>query len=112
MKEKNYWTEYGKELELEKEIEKLGVEKVESGEVKLPEKAAREMGIKPTVTADTPMEAVFKVAGVALTDDQIAAGKKKSIIKSIRWLAEWFIYELLKAGFIVKWVKGKFERKR
>ena len=104
MEKESYWKEYGKELELEKEIQEMGVEKVESGEVKLPERMAKQMGIKPTVVAGT------QFSGVSLTDAQLTTGKAKPVTKSIRWLVEWFIYELLKAHFIIKFIKGKIFR--
>lgn len=99
-------------MEAEKEIKELGIEKVESGEVPVPEDLAKEMGLEHPVTAETPFEKAldFKISGVSLTDDQITVGKKQPIQKSFRWLVEWFIMELLKAKYLVAWIKGKFKR--
>lgn len=111
-----YWENYAREIELEKEIAEMGgVEKVEAGEVKVPENLAKEMGIKPFVEVQTPMAQVvsdFKVSGVSLADDQISQGAVKPTSSGFRWLVEWFIYELLKAHFVVKFVKGKFGRSK
>lgn len=110
-----YWENYAREIELEKEVEEMGgVEKIESGEVKVPEKIAKEMGIKASVNIQTPMANVtnFSVRGVALSDDQINLGLKKPTSSGIRWLVEWFIYQLLKAHFHIKRIKGKIFRKR
>lgn len=110
-----YWETFGHEIELEKEIAELGVEKVENGAVKLPEDVAEEMGIAPTVTIETPIhEAVpgFSARGVVLTDETLSFGKAQPTTKSFRWLTEWFIYELLKGGFIVKLIKGKIQREK
>ncbi len=108
-----YWLSYGHELETEKEMEELGIDRVESGEVRVPQDLAREMGIKPQAVAETPIHHAipeFAVRGKVLTDDQLAEGKKAPVSKSFRWLAEWFIYELLKAGYLVKFFRGSVVR--
>lgn len=109
-----YWENYAKEIEIEKEIAELGgVEKVESGEVKLPEAIAKEMGIQPTVTIETPIKKTlddFTVRGVTLSDDQLNAGMKKPTTSAFRWLVEWFVAQLKKAHYVVKSVGGKMKR--
>jgi anti-sigma28 factor (negative regulator of flagellin synthesis) len=110
--QEKYWKEYGGELETEKKVEEIGIEEIESGEVKVPPDLAKKMGLKEAVNEETPFEKAldFKIAGVSLTDDQITVGKKQPVNKSFRWLVEWFIMELLKAKYLVSWVKGKFRR--
>lgn len=111
----DYWENYAREIEIEKEIAELGgVEKVESGEVKVPEDVAKEMGIKPTVTVETPIEKAtgFSIGGVSLDDSKLAMGIAKPTSSGFRWLVEWFIYQLLKAHFFVKKVKGKIIRQK
>lgn len=112
----DYWEHYAREIELEKEVAEMGgVEKIESGEVKVPEPMAKEMGIKPTVTADTPIANVvpgFTIRGVALSDDQLGIGLSKPTSSGFRWLVEWFIYQLLKAHFFVKKIQGKVFREK
>lgn len=111
-----YWENYAREIELEKEILEMGgIEKVESGEVKLPENLAKEMGVAPVVNVNTPIAQttdVFKVAGISLTDDQVGAGTAKPVSTGFRWLVEWFIYQLRKAHYIVKKVHGKITRQK
>lgn len=110
-----YWENYAREIELEKEIMELGgIEKVETGEVKLPEDVAAEMGIKPTVNVQSPIANVtnFSIRGVALSDDQITIGLTKPMSSGLRWLVEWFIYQLLKAHFLIKKVHGKIFRQK
>lgn len=110
-----YWERYAREIEIEKELEALGgIEKVESGEVKVPKDIAAEMGIKPAVTIETPISKAtdFTVRGVSLTDDQLSAGLTKPISSGLRWLVEWFIYQLLKAHFFVKKIHGKIFRRK
>ena len=105
----DYWENYAREIELEKEILEMGgVEKVESGEVKLPEKVALEMGIRPTTNIQTPMEAAvgFSIRNISLSDDQLSNGLTKPTSSGIRWLVEWFIYQLLKARYHIQRVKG------
>lgn len=111
----DYWENYAREIEIEKELEAIGgVERIESGEVKVPPKLAKEMGIKPAVTEQTAVSAVtdFKIRGISLSDDQVTSGLTKPTSKGLRWLVEWFIYQLLKAHFIVKKIKGKIIRSK
>lgn len=109
-----YWESYAREIELEKEIAEIGgVEKVESGEVSISPEIAKEMGIKPAVTAQTPIKNIipdFSIRGVALSDDQLGVGAAKPTSSGFRWLVEWFIYQLLKAHFLVKRAGGKILR--
>lgn len=110
-----YWENYAREIELEKEILELGgVEKVASGEVKVPEQLAREMGVKPTVNIQTPLAQAtgFSIRGVSLSDDQLSAGLIKPTSSGLRWLVEWFIYQLLKAHYHIKRIKGKIFREQ
>lgn len=108
-----YWENYAREIELEKEILEMGgIEKIESGEVPIPEKVAGEMGILPSVGAHTPMATVtgFTVRGKSLSDDQLTAGLTKPTSSGFRWLVEWFIYQLLKAHVVIKRVKSRVVR--
>ncbi len=110
-----YWENFAREIELEKKIEEVGgVEKIETGEVKVPKDVAAEMGIKPTVTAETPVAAAtgFSVRGVSLSDDQMSAGIAKPTSSGLRWLVEWFIYQLQKAHYLVKQIKGRVFREK
>ena len=110
-----YWESYAREIELEKQILEMGgIEKVEAGEVKVPENVAKEMGIEPTVTVHTPMEKAtgFSVSGVTFSDDQITSGLVKPTSSGLRWMVEWFIYQLLKAHFHIKRIKGVVTRQK
>lgn len=110
-----YWENYAREIELEKKILEMGgVEKVASGEVPIPDNIAKEMGIKPSVTIETPIANVsdFNVRGVSLSDDQLGTGLTKPTSSGFRWLVEWFIYQLLKAHFHLKKIKGKIFRSK
>lgn len=111
-----YWENYAREIELEKKILEIGgVEKVENGEVSVPENLAKEMGIKPTVEIQTPIAQTtnaFSIRGTSLTDDQLTAGITKPTSSGFRWLVEWFIYQLLKAHFHVKRIKGQIVRQK
>ncbi len=110
-----YWESYAREIELEKEIEEMGgIEKVEAGEVKIPAEVAKEMGVTPVVGPQTPMAVAtgFSVRGVSLTDDQLTTGRSSPTSTGIRWLVEWFIFQLLRAHFFVKKIKGKIVREK
>lgn len=108
-----YWENYSREIELEKEILEMGgVEKIESGEVAVPKDLAKEMGIKPAVTEQTAVSSQtgFSIGGVAYDDNQLSAGLTKPTSSGLRWVVEWFIYQLLKAHFHIKRVKNKIIR--
>lgn len=110
-----YWEKYAREIELEKELEAMGgIEKVESGEVKVPEKIAKEMGIKPTTDISTPIEVAtgFSIRGISLSDDQLSIGIKKPTSSGFKWLVEWFIYQLLKAHYHIKLLHGRIVREK
>ncbi len=115
-KEENdeYWLKFSKEIEAEKEaVEVGGMEKISNAEAVITPKLAAEMGVKPTPTPISQHQGDdFTVRGVSLTDDQITMGAKKSSAFSLRWLVEWFVYQLLKAHFLVKRVHGKFVRQK
>ena len=107
-----FWKEYAKEIETELEIKEIGIEKVESGQVRLPEEIAKEMGVKPVYdgaqTSNKP--AAFSIRGMSLSDDQLSKDISAKEDTAVRWLAEWFIYQLKKAHYHVKVVKGKVLR--
>lgn len=109
----DYWENYSREIELEKEVLEMGgVEKVATGEVPIPEQVAKEMGVKASVGAGTQVSQAgdFKVSGVSLDDTQLSLGVSKPISSGFRWLVEWFIYQLLKAHFHIKKTGGKVVR--
>ncbi len=109
----DYWEKFAREIEVEKEIAEMGgVEKIASGEVPIAADVAKEMGVKPTVTIETPIEKAtgFSIRGVSLDDNQITSGSTKPVSSGFRWLIEWFIYQLKKAHYVIKKVKGKIWR--
>ena len=108
-----YWENYAREIELEKKIAEIGgMEKLASGEIPLPEPIAKEMGLVKEEPKEIPVSknTDFNVRGVALTDEQLGIGVTKPTSSGLRWLVEWFIYQLLKAHFAVKKVRGKILR--
>lgn len=108
-----YWENYSREIELEKEILEMGgMEKIESGEVAVPAEVAKEMGIKPISNEQSPMGNItgFSIGGVAYDDNQLSAGLTKPTSSGLRWVVEWFIYQLLKTHYHVKRVKNKIMR--
>lgn len=110
-----YWENYSREIELEKEVLELGgIEKIDRGEVDVPPQLASEMGIKAVTDAHSPMQSPtgFSVSGVSLDDSQLSQGMQKPTSSGFRWIVEWFIYELLKAHYHVKKVKNKIVRSK
>ncbi len=108
-----FWKEYAQEIETELEIKEMGgVEKVASGEVQLPEEIAKEMGVKPVYDVGPAQNkpTVFSIKGLSLSDDQLSQDIIAKEDTAVRWLAEWFIYQLKKAHYQVKVVKGKVLR--
>lgn len=110
-----YWENYAREIELEKEVLEMGgVEKIDQGEVQVPDKIAKEMGIQNVPGAHSPMSQTtgFSVSGVTLDDNQLTTGIQKPTSSGFKWLAEWFIYQLLKAHYHITRVKDKVIRSK
>lgn len=107
----DYWLEYGGEIAAEKEAKASGgIEAIQTGEVNIPQDLAEVMGIQtvPTkIDLSQPTTKDFKVGGVTLNDQQLTDDIHQPEENALRWLAEWFIYQLKKAHYGVKIVKGK-----
>lgn len=108
-----FWLEYAAEIKEEERVKELGgMEKIQAGEVPVPEDLAREMGIGPKLSPPPPplRPVEFSVRGVTLSDDQLTEGEKKPLDNAYRWLVTWFIYQLQKAHYHIKVIKGKITR--
>ncbi len=79
------------EIELPKEIERVGVKAVPQS-VKIPKNLER-VGVKPA--GDNVQLGTGKSIQLPLTDTQIVEGLKSSVGDSLRWLAEWCRKKLL-----------------
>lgn len=77
----------GNEMELPKEVVQAGV-RVQPTSVPIPPKVAQ-MGVKPA-GQNIPVQTTSAVA-LPISDAQIAAGLRISIVNSFRWLAEWCV---------------------
>lgn len=77
----------GNEMELSKEVAQAGV-RVQSTSVPIPPKVAQ-MGVKPA-GQNIPIQTTSAVV-LPISDAQIAAGLRISIVNSLRWLAEWCV---------------------
>ena len=82
-------TPTNQEANIPKEVSSAGVS-VHPTTVPIPPNVAQ-MGVTAT-GANVPAAAV--TVALPLTDDQIAAGLKKSVKVSIRWLAEWCVRKI------------------
>lgn len=76
--------EIGKEVELPKEVVRVGVSARPTA-VQLPENVQK-AGVKPL--GDTPLES-GKSVSLPLTDEEVVKGLHAGISDSFRWLAEW-----------------------
>lgn len=105
-KTEGWLEEAGKLPELEPELEKAGVQKVQ-GEVQIPapvsQMGARQAG--PTA----PVAGLVAVA-LPITDDQVFAGLHKNVFDAFRWLAEWSVRRLKMANIMLRKVGGKIIR--
>lgn len=108
-----FWQEYHQEIKLEKEIEAIGLQKIEQGKVPLPKKIAQEMGIEHQISPEQKSFPLSSEQGpkVPLSDQQIILAKKAGQIKkSITWLA-WFCWkQLAKAGLVLQLAGDKIVR--
>ncbi|OGG07891.1 hypothetical protein A3D05_02575 [Candidatus Gottesmanbacteria bacterium RIFCSPHIGHO2_02_FULL_40_24] len=96
----------GSDIEIEKEVENAGVEKL-SGSYELPPDV-KKLGVSVS-NAQSP---VFTAAQVSLpiTDDKILEGLKAPLSSAFKWLAVWCIKKLQKAHLVLKSIHGKIIR--
>ena len=93
----------GQEMELPKEVASAGV-RIQPASIPIPMPVAQ-MGVKPAGN-NVPVQTVPSVA-LPLTDDQIAAGLRVSIVSSWRWLSEWCVKRLKQLRVAIQSVGGK-----
>lgn len=105
-KSEAYLDEAEKAQELPPELEKAGVEQVQS-EVLIPQQVSQ-MGVKQTgPTAPVSTQVSVKLP---ITDDQVLAGMHANIFDAIRWLSEWCKRQLKLGHLALKKVGGKVVR--
>lgn len=105
-KSEAYLEEAGKLPELEPEVERAGVQKVQ-GEVLIPQPVSQ-MGVKqagPTAPASTQISVALPI-----TDDQVLKGLHANVFDAFRWLAVWCIRRLKMAHLALRKVGGKIIR--
>ena len=84
----------GQEVDLPKEVESVGVQ-VQPTTVNLPQ-IVSDQGVQ-SVGHNVPVTPTSgKSITLPLTDDQIEQALKKNMTHSIRWLAEWCVYQVKK----------------
>lgn len=93
----------GQEMELPKEVASAGV-RIQPTSVAIPQPVAQ-MGVKPAGN-NVPVQTVPSIP-LPLTDDQIAAGLRVSIINSWRWLSEWCVKRLKQLHVAIQSAGGK-----
>ena len=96
----------GQETALPKEVAAAGV-RVQPTSVPIPASVAQ-MGVKPAGN-NVPVQTTPSAA-LPLTDDQIAAGLRMSIINSWRWLSEWCVKRLKQIHQGIRSMQGKTVR--
>ena len=99
--------EVSTELEIPKEVEKAGVEKVRHEEVVVPpdlKKLGVTTGATPAPSATVPQ------VTLPISDQNVVAGLHAQLISSLRWLATWCIRKLKKAHVVLKVIHGKIIR--
>ncbi len=93
----------GQEMELPKEVAGAGV-RLQPTSIPIPTPVSQ-MGVKPAGN-NVPVQTT-PTTPLPLTDDQIAAGLRVSIINSWRWLSEWCVKRLKQLHVAVKSIGGK-----
>lgn len=104
----SYLTEIGKEQEISQEVKQAGVvQRQENIEVPID---MQQMGVRPTgISTPVPFKPTLKLP---ITDEKIEKGLHKSIINSLRWLAEWCFFQLKRVHLTLKVIKGVVRRVR
>lgn len=101
-----YYKEKISAPEISKELKEAGV-KQRQEEIRV-DVELQNIGVNPTGTS-TPVPTTTTVA-LPITDDQVEKGLHQKIFHSIRWLAEWCIFQLKKVHLTLKVIHGKVRR--
>ncbi len=104
----SFLKEVGSEVEIPAEVQRSGVvprtEKIE-----IPPDL-KQIGLTQTGLA-TPVP-FQPTLNLPITDEEIEKGLHASILTSLRWLAEWCLFQLKKAHLTLKVIKGIVRRVR
>lgn len=98
----------GKEEELAPEVKGAGVRAV-SDRLDVPEDILK-VGVRPP-PLQVPLTATLGIK-LPITDEKIEQGLHQSVLSSLRWLAEWCIYQLKRAHLTILKIQGKVRRVR
>lgn len=98
----------GKEEELAPEVSAVGVRAVRD-EIEIPPDIVK-MGVAPPL-GQMPVTTVVGIK-LPITDEKIEQGLHQSVLSSLRWLAEWCIYQLKRAHLTILKIQGKVRRVR
>lgn len=102
----SYYSEKATTPELTKEVEESGV-KARQEEIRV-DVELQSIGVKPTGTS-TPMPTNPTII-LPIPDDEVEKGLHQKIFYSIRWLAEWCMFQLKRAHLTLKVIHGKVRR--
>ena len=95
------------ETEISGEVASSGV-KVQPTSIPIPPQVGA-MGVRP---AGQNIPAATPAVTLPLSDDQIAAGLKQSVLSSWRWLAQWCVRRLQQVHMGLKSIHGRLTRVR
>lgn len=100
--------EVGQEQELHQEVKQAGVV-VRQEDIEIPEEAVS-LGLKPTGVS-TPVPATPSLK-LPITDNKIEEGLHLNLLHSLRWLAQWCLFQLKRAHLVLKVIHGRIIRVR
>lgn len=101
--------EISKEVEVSKELEKVGVRKI-AGEVELPPDV-KKLGAAPAGPSIPVAQATTLTTVVLpISDKKVVQGLHEPVINALRWLTIWCIRKLKKAHVALKIIHGKIVR--
>lgn len=98
----------GEEQEIHPEMQKIGVSVVRDHLDVPPDALA--VGVRPS-SVYTPVSTVPTIT-LPLDDVKIEQGLHQSILTSLRWLAEWCIFQLKRVHITLKVIQGRVRRIR
>jgi hypothetical protein len=96
------------EIELPKEVESAGVQKI-SEKIELPPDV-KKIGMTSATPPPLPVQTQVPTVILPISDQQVISGSHQNVTNAIRWLSLWCIRKLQKAHVILKVVHGKIIR--
>lgn len=102
--------EISQEVEIPKEVERMGVTKIRE-EIELPPDV-KKLGVAPSSSTVPVATTILPQIVLPISDQNVLVGLHAKVTIALRWLAVWCIRKLKKAHLTLKVIHGKIIRVR